>query len=83
MPDDTLTAMIRAVAAHKPDAIAVICTNLRSAPLVAALEQSLGIPIYDTIATAVWKSLRLAGIDPGRVKGWGRLFETDTAIPGG
>jgi maleate isomerase len=76
VPDGTLIAMIRAVAAHKPDAIGVICTNLRTAPLVAALEQELGIPIYDTIATAVWKSLKLAGIDPGRVSGWGRLFGT-------
>lgn len=72
--DETLIAMIRAVAAHQPDAIGVICTNLRSARLVAALEQALDIPVYDTIATAVWKSLKLAGIDPGRVKGWGRLF---------
>ena len=78
--DDTLAAMIRAVAAHKPDAIGVICTNLRSAPLVAALERDLGMPIYDTIATAVWKSLRLAMLDPTRVKGWGRLFQMDQRV---
>lgn len=74
VPDEILIAMTRAVAAHKPDAIAVICTNLRFAPLVARLEQELGLPIYDTIATAVWKSLKLAAIDPARVCGWGRLF---------
>jgi maleate isomerase len=83
VPDHTLAAMIRAVAVHSPDAIGVICTNLRSAPLVEALERSLGIPIYDTIATAVWKSLRLAGVDPGRVKGWGRLFKEDRPVPRG
>ncbi len=76
VPADTLSAMIRAVAAQQPEAIGVICTNLPSAPLVAALEQELGIPIYDTIATAVWKSLTLAGVDPGRVTGWGGLFGT-------
>ena len=70
----TLTAMIRSVAARQPDAIAVLCTNLRAAPLVAALEAELGIPIYDTVATALWKSLALAGVDPGRVSGWGGLF---------
>lgn len=74
VPADTLASMIRAVAAEKPDAIGVICTNLRAAPLVAALEQETNIPIYDTIATAVWKSLRLAGIDPAAVSGWGRIF---------
>jgi len=71
---ETLTEMIRAVAADKPDAIGVICTNLRAAPLVAALEQETGIPIYDTIATAVWKCLRLAGVAPALVTGWGRVF---------
>jgi maleate isomerase len=71
---DALTGMIRAVAAEKPDAIGIICTNLRAAPLVAALEQETGIPIYDTIATVVWKSLVLAGADPGLITGWGRIF---------
>ncbi len=75
VPDQTLAAMARAVAARKPDAIAVICTNLPSARLVDALERELGIPVYDTIATAVWKSLRLAGVDASRVTGWGRLFQ--------
>ncbi len=71
---DTLASTIRAVAAGKPDAIGVVCTNLRSAALVAGLEQETGIPIYDTIATVVWKSLRLSGIDPSGITGWGRLF---------
>jgi maleate isomerase len=74
VPPETLAAMIRTAAAERPDAIGVICTNLPSAGLVAALERETGIPVYDTIATAVWKSLLLAGGDPGAVKGWGRLF---------
>jgi maleate isomerase len=76
VPRDTLTAMIRAVAVQQPDAIGIICTNLKAAPLVAALERETGIPIYDTIATVVWKSLKLAGIDPARVTGWGRIFQS-------
>lgn len=75
VPPARLAAMIRAVAAQRPEAIAVLCTNLRSAPLVADLEAELGIPVYDTVATAVWKSLLLAGVDPKRVTGWGRLFQ--------
>ena len=70
----TIAAAVRTVAAAKPDAIAIFCTNLAGAPLVAGLEAELGIPIYDTVATAVWKSLRLCGADPARVAGWGRLF---------
>jgi maleate isomerase len=76
VPEERLAAMIRAAAAEKPDAIGVICTNLRSARLVEDLERETGVPVYDTIATALWKSLRLAGADPARVTGWGRLFRT-------
>jgi maleate isomerase len=72
--EDTLRRMILEVAEERPDAIGIICTNLPAASLVAALERETGIPIYDTIATVVWKSLRLAGVDPGLVSGWGRVF---------
>lgn len=72
---DQLRAMTREVAKAKPQAIAIFCTNLRGAPLVAELERELGIPIYDTIATVVWKSLKLAGADVRRVGAWGRLFQ--------
>jgi maleate isomerase len=75
VPHSVLTGMIRDVAAQRPDAIGVICTNLKAAPLVAALEQETGIPIYDTIATVVWKSLKLVGVDPSGVTGWGRVFK--------
>src|SRR5205085_10081301 len=56
---DQMRAMTREVAAAKPDAIAVVCTNMRAAPLVEELEKAYGIPIYDTVATTVWKSLKV------------------------
>ena len=71
---DQMRAMTREVAAARPDAIAIVCTNMRAAPLVAELEAAHGIPVYDTVATTVWKSLTLAGVDTRRVQGWGRLF---------
>ena len=74
VPADQIRAMTREVAKSKPQALAIFCTNLRGAPLVAELESDLGIPVYDTIATVVWKSLRLCGVDTRRVEGWGRLF---------
>jgi maleate isomerase len=71
---ETIADMVRAVAKERPQAITIFCTNMAGAPLVEALERETGIPIYDTVATALWDSLRLAGGDPGLVKGWGRLF---------
>jgi maleate isomerase len=69
-----LSDMVRGVASSRPDAIMIFCTNLRSAPLVEKLEQETGIPIYDSSAAALWDALRIAGIAPSVVKGWGRLF---------
>src|ERR1041384_456016 len=62
------------VAAAKPDAIAIVCTNMRGAPLAAELETQHGIPVYDTVSTTVWKSLKIAGVDTARIKGWGTIF---------
>jgi maleate isomerase len=73
-PPDRIEALIREVAADKPDAIAVLCTNMRGAPLVSELEAEFDIPIHDSVAVTVWKSLKLAGVDPSRVQGWGRVF---------
>ena len=72
--EEAIAGMIREVAAKRPDAITVFCTNLRGAAVVEAMESETGVPIYDTVAAGVWKGMRLAGADPSRIKGWGRLF---------
>ena len=66
--------MIRETAKARPQAIVIMCTNLRAAPLVAELERELAIPILDSVATAIWGGLRIAGVPTQRVAGWGRLF---------
>src|SRR5882757_115721 len=72
--EHAISGMIRAVSGEGCDAVAVVCTNMRAASLVPALETELGIPIYDSIAVTVWKSLLLAGADPNRISAWGQLF---------
>lgn len=71
----SISEMIRAVEKEGCEAVAIVCTNMRGAPLAHTLESKLGIPVYDSIATAVWKSLLLAGADPRRIKGWGGVFQ--------
>lgn len=71
---ETIAGMVREVAKAQPQAMVVLCTNMDGASLAEELEREIGIPIYDTIATAVWASLRNVGVRPDRVKGWGRLF---------
>ena len=74
VPDDEIIAMIRKVAAAKPDAIVTFCTNFPAAHLVAPLEQETGIPIYDTTSIGVWDGLRCAGIGTATGARWGSLF---------
>ncbi len=71
--------MAHEVAEASPLCLTTFCTNLRAAQLAPALEAVLGIPVYDTVTTAVWKSLRLCGVDTRRVKGWGSLFNQEIA----
>jgi maleate isomerase len=73
--EESLSRMSREVAQASPQCITFFCTNLRGAQLVPALESELGIPVYDTVATALWKALRVTGVDTARVKGWGSLFQ--------
>jgi maleate isomerase len=70
-----VTAALREVAATPGlEALAVISTNLRGPRPAAQLEGELGLPIYDSVATALWGALRRAGVDTSRVRGWGSLL---------
>ena len=71
---ERLKALIREVAAARPQAVATYCTNLRAAHLAVEMEAELDIPLLDTVSTTVWGQLRAAGADPAQVRGWGQLF---------
>ena len=76
VPEATIAEMCREVAtASDLDAITIFCTNLKGAAIVPELEKELGLPVYDTVATALWASLKTAGVNPARVRAWGRLFQ--------
>lgn len=66
--------LVREVAQASPDAIAIICTNFRGAPLAETLEAELGIPVLDSVAVTAAFCLRLTGLDPALVTGWGDVF---------
>lgn len=65
---------VRQVSTARPEAVVIMCTNLRSAHLADTLETELGIPVLDSVAAFVWKAVRLCGMDTRSVTGWGRLF---------
>tara|TARA_R110000787_G_scaffold9229_13_gene32536 strand:+ start:1186 stop:1971 length:786 start_codon:yes stop_codon:yes gene_type:complete len=79
--EDQIAAMVRRVAAEKPDAIAILCTNLDGARIAATLEKEIGIPVFDSISLSVWGCLRALGVDVKKLARWGRLFEENISAP--
>ncbi len=72
--EDEIEDMIRAVVAEGAEAVAIVCTNLRGARVAARLEKELQVPVYDSVAVTVWKSLAMAGVDLAPLSAWGSLF---------
>lgn len=75
--DEELNCAIRKVAEAKPDAVVIMCTNLRAAHLADRLESDLGIPVIDSIAAFVWKATQLCGARTDAIRGWGQLFSVN------
>jgi maleate isomerase len=78
---EEIAAMTRAVVHDGCDAVAIVCTNMRGAPLAPALEAELGVPIYDSVAVTLLECLRLAGRDPRVIQGWGSMFLDSRNLP--
>jgi maleate isomerase len=56
----TVERLAREVAPAKPDAIAILCTNVDGADAAESLERELGIRVVDSVAVALRGTLRLA-----------------------
>jgi maleate isomerase len=72
--DETWGELIRKVADTKPQAITTMCTNISGAPLAEPIERETGIPLVDSISASLWAAMKLAGGDPSRILGWGKMF---------
>lgn len=70
----TLDGMVAAVAADRPEAIVVLCTNLAGAARVPAWEAEHGILILDSVALSLVGALDACGVERGPLAGKGRLF---------
>lgn len=57
------------------DALFLSCTGLRTAPVIAAIEQAIGKPVVTSNQALAWHALRLVKVQD-RVAGKGRLFES-------
>lgn len=71
---DRVAGLVRQVAAARPDAVAIICTNFRGAPIAQPLEAELSLPVLDSVAVTAALALRQVGIDTSGISGWGGVF---------
>ncbi|MBR0655849.1 Asp/Glu/hydantoin racemase [Roseomonas arctica] len=73
-PAAKVDALVREVAAERPDAIIIHCTNFRGTEGAAAIEAETGVPVLDSIAVSLWGALRAAGAPTAPLARHGRLF---------
>lgn len=71
---DMVAGVMDAPPDRRPQAVTILCTNVRGAALAPELEALHGVPVYDSISTVVWKALRLAGAPTAGLAEWGSLF---------
>jgi maleate isomerase len=72
VPAAAIAERIREVARAGPDAIAVLCTNLRGAEVAERLEEDVALPVLDSVVIGLWGALGIVGLAPPG-KGFGRL----------
>jgi maleate isomerase len=61
---------------HKPDAVVISCSQLRSVQVIDELEKLLGVPVITSNQAMMWNALRVAGLDDP-VRGYGTLLARD------
>lgn len=72
--EDRIGKMCTDVAGAAPDAIAIVCTNMRGALVGAQVERALGIPVFDSVSTTLWGCLREMGVSTAPLAPFGALF---------
>jgi maleate isomerase len=78
--EDHIAAMCEEVAAANPQAIAILCTNMRGPLIAPELEKRLGIPVLDSIAFTLWGSLRHCDVSMEPLERFGSLFTDPVSL---
>lgn len=80
IPEAEIEAMCREVAVARPDAIAIVCTNMRGALIGAEMERRLGVRVYDSVSATLWGCLEGLGVPTAPLARFGAMFaEPDRA----
>jgi len=71
---ETVYRLTKDVDINDADGIAILCTGIRSVPIIETLEIDLGKPVISAVQATFWKCLRLAGVKE-KIAGYGRLLQ--------
>ena len=74
-PLEKIYELAKSVDVPEADAVLILCTGVRSVPIIEMLEKDLKKPVISAIQASMWYSLKTLGIDTNEVKGFGSLFE--------
>lgn len=74
IPEAEIADLCRAVAQSGPQAVIVMCTNMRGPLLAAGLEAECGIPILDSVAFALEAAFAACTYPTPALARFGRLF---------
>ncbi len=77
LPEARVQQMCADVAAQGPDAIIVLCTNMRGPLIAPQVERDFDIPVLDSISVTLWGAMQEAGLDTRPLERFGRLFRHD------
>jgi hypothetical protein len=64
---------------READACLISCTAIKSAPVIARLEQLCGLPVLTSNQSMMWHLLRSSGIED-QITGFGRLFAASELV---
>jgi maleate isomerase len=75
VPEAAIATMVREAAVARPDAVVILCTNLRGARVAATIEAATGVLVLDSVAVTLWAALARVGAHHGDIRGFGKLFD--------
>ncbi|PAB59229.1 maleate cis-trans isomerase family protein [Anaeromicrobium sediminis] len=71
---ETVYNLAREVDTEDAEAVLILCTGIRSVPILETLETDLDKPVISAIQATFWNALRMCGVNE-KIKGFGSLLE--------
>jgi maleate isomerase len=80
LSEGEIETMCDEVAIARPEAIVILCTNMRGALIGAEIERRLGIPVFDSVSFTLWGCLRVLDVPMDALARFGSMFATPPVL---